>query len=378
MELSDPPVPPVPPPAPKPNRVNWGLFGLAALVGLLGGFTGSSGFLFVMEALDFARPRGVAWVLLALIASIGVHEAGHLIAALAMKMRVFGFSIGPLLVRWLHGETSLELRPKFCAGSVSAIPRARDGWRAQYLTLVAAGPAATLLVALSVTWFLATHRFVSPVQASLPVDFAVINWMLFVLGLFPGDPARPVKNDACQIISLLRDRDAAETIARNIQMLQWATEGIRPKDYPPDEVRQLARMEMNRNESLMRALVIWSWAYDREDFASAEAWQAHALELSVSSTPRLRASILAGCATFDLLHRESPELARERMTLVDRKLLHPDYLRHRMEAVHFVLAGDFEKASQEVAEALAALPAGIPAYETERIVLNRLRERYLS
>jgi hypothetical protein len=86
----------------------------------------------------------VAAALAALAAAVSIHEAGHLIMALACDFEILGGRLGPLRIQQLHGKRKLSFSlSRLFSCSISAAPRTCERWRTRMLLVVVAGPLAT-------------------------------------------------------------------------------------------------------------------------------------------------------------------------------------------------------------------------------------------
>src|SRR5579875_2871020 len=192
-------------------------------------------------AIDITKAAGITSLLAALAVSILLHEAGHFIAALCMDFQVLGWRLGP--VRAARTDERWKIRFSWrglFGGSVSAIPRDNQFWRLRMLTVVAAGPIATLMTGIAA----ANFALGNSVPAGWLGDFVnalmQCNLLLFVLGLIPNNPNAQARNDARLILLLCRRTAEAQQILLYHIATQLQLEGIRPRDYPAELMEQLS------------------------------------------------------------------------------------------------------------------------------------------
>lgn len=225
-----------------PSKVSWNLLATGIGLGLALSLMGPSWVQLLLRSTALNHVDGLIALFTALAASILLHEAGHLTAALMLDFEVLGGSLGPLRAIRLHGAWSLQFSGSLFSGSVIAIPRRKDAtWRTRMLAVVAAGPIATVLTGLGSACLLISFgdsglritRFLSALVE--------LNFFLFVLGLFPNAPASRAKNDARLFYSLLRNTPEAQQILLYHLVTQLQIAGVRPREYPEPIILKLAQ-----------------------------------------------------------------------------------------------------------------------------------------
>src|SRR5579875_3926381 len=75
----------------------------------------------IWGAVKLDSPSDFGVLLAALAASIALHEAGHLAAALLMDFEVLGLCVGPLRATRSYHKWTVEFSGKLFSGSVSAV-----------------------------------------------------------------------------------------------------------------------------------------------------------------------------------------------------------------------------------------------------------------
>lgn len=316
---------------------------------------------------------GLTALFAALGAAIVLHEAGHLIAALLLDFEILGGSLGPFRASRFHGKWTLRVSGKAPAcGSVSAIPRNNALWRARMLVVVAGGPAATLLTGIAASSMLPDHAAHSWASAFLGA-LTQFSFFIFILGLIPNGPKARTRNDANLFLSFWRNTPETEEILLYHLITQMQIAGLRPRDYPEQFMREIAAARGRPEARLLYANTIVLWAIDRDDMATADAWDRRALELSESCEVRFQNLTLARSACFDVLFRADEAAARSKFARVDFATLTPDWFRHRARAVQCLTAGDFSGTLRENRRAESLFPKRLPYYDFEKMLLQRLQ-----
>ncbi len=103
----------------------------------------------VFQTIKLDSIGGISALLAAVAASIVLHEAGHLMAAILVDFEVLGICLGPVRAIRSYGRWTVEFSGKLFAGSISAVARNTDRWRERVLVVVAGGPVATLVSGLA-------------------------------------------------------------------------------------------------------------------------------------------------------------------------------------------------------------------------------------
>lgn len=306
-------------------------------------------------------------------ASIVLHEAGHLIAALLLDFEILGGSLGPFRATRLHGKWTLRFSKRAPAcGSVSAIPRNNHSWRLRMLLVVAAGPAATLLTGIAAWSMLPDHAAHAWASAFLGA-LTQFSFFIFVLGLIPNRPTARTRNDANLFSSLWRNTPEAQEILLYHLITQMQIAGLRPRDYPEHIIHQIAAAQGRPEARLLYANTIVLWAIDGGDVATADAWDRRALELSECCELRLQNLTLAKSACFDVLFRKDLMAGKRKFEEVEFGTVTPDWFRHRAQAAQCIATGNVSGALAEIRRAESLFPKRLPCYEFEKMLLEVLQ-----
>jgi hypothetical protein len=212
----------------------------------------------------------IEWVLFigsltaTLLAVIATHEFGHLIGGRLVGFRFRLLTVGPLRVVRAHGRIRFGLNRNLFryAGVAGSSPDDPTGMRWRMATVLAAGPAASLVaggfaLALMLTetpeamlrdWY---AEFMAARAVAL---FAAGSIAVGVITIMPGgSPGRPT--DGSRIVELLGKGPAAER-ATAILSLNSLALADRPPEEWPDQLIERALEPADGSASELRALLL--------------------------------------------------------------------------------------------------------------------------
>jgi Zn-dependent protease len=353
------------------------LLGVALLFGATLQVAGPVWIRAVFDQVRLDSLAGVAVLLLALAVSIVGHELGHLCAALLLDYEILGVGLGPFRYERQHGQgTALYDGESWFRCSISAVARdTGKRWRLRTIILVAAGPFATLLLMMASAWF----AFHSPAWLSGFWSCCVeVNLFVFVLGLIPNGRFAEVRNDARLLLALGTNSVEARDMLVCQQAIELALCGIRPEDYPPALMLELASFTGRPYTSLMVARRMVEWAIDSDDIATADSWQQYAVRASRRCNAREANRALAESACFDVLFRGDFAAARLKFAEVVFDCLSPASLAERARAARLIAFGLPQRAPAHILRAQYHLPLGIAYHNYERMLLGKLHDLALA
>jgi hypothetical protein len=347
------------------------LLGLAIAGGLVFQVAGPAWALAIFGHVELGTIGGVAALLTALLVSIVAHELGHLCTAILLNYEVVGGALGPLRFERSHRATIFSYTPEDWARCyVSAVPREMGAeWRQRTMAVVAAGPAFTLLLLIiSVCIALTRATWLTPFWSCC----AEVNFLIFVLGLFPNTRFGGPRNDAALFRALYQNAADALDIFTCHRAIQLGLRGIRPEDYPEPLLLELACFNWRPYTNLLVARRMMEWAIDSGDLKLASAWDEHALANSKKCTARERNIALAESACFDVLFRHDRLSAGDKFAAVNFETLFPPSLAERARAARLLACESPSQAPAHILRAQYHLPLGIPYYDYERKLLSQL------
>jgi hypothetical protein len=199
-------------------------------------------------------------LLLADLICVAVHESGHALAGLALRMKIRSFVVGPFQWQLRHGKLEFEFHPSslFASGGRTGFVHAH-GADSRWLDVCtfAGGPLASLCLGLVALWatFTAPGR---PWQRAweLLAFTAVFSLVGFVTNLLPIRPEASY-SDGARIYQLLSggawaDAHRAFSIAGSS-----AFTPLRPKDYDIQAIQRAGRFLTRGRQALFLRLLAY-------------------------------------------------------------------------------------------------------------------------
>ena len=338
-------------PSGGPLVMGWGAVRIVLLLYLLSR---------MMRALNaFARyndlpDAGIATWLLAWVASVFVHELGHLVAAKAVGFRISLFSVGPFALQ----RSDAGWKPRFdltimrrAMGMVSSTPRSSDSLRSNRLFTTAAGPAASLLFALAALRMLLGAPGLAFERFGYGFGVCVILSLLtFVQALLPTRGFHP--SDGSQILTLLRGGPAADRLCGSPSVYDKA---VRPRDWDEAWVAALVAEGQSIQDLVSGYTLAYAHALDAGNIARAGEY----LDRLAEYTDRLPAGQMAGVffemAYFEARHRNNARKAREYLDRAAGLSRADPYAIPRCQAAVLLVEGSYSDAERALEEARSAL-----------------------
>jgi hypothetical protein len=295
-----------------------------------------------------------------------------------MDFEVLGFRVGPLRATQVHGHWTVRPCWGLLGGAVSAIPRSNDWWRARMLTVVAAGPLATLLAGIAAANLFYTSLPFSWLQSFLAA-LTQCSLLLFVLGLIPNRPDAKARNDARLFLLLCRRSTEADELLLFHMATQLQLAGVRPRDYPAELMGQLSLANHPASAMAFYAPAVVNWALDRKENALADAFDARVLDAVLRSPDRSLLNVaLARSAFLDVLVRKDCHAALEKFSRVEIEKAGPEWLIHRLLAAYWLANGNVPECLAEICRARYAFPKRLPYFEFECMLLSQLHQRAMA
>jgi hypothetical protein len=187
---------PTPRPVPAPPIPGDGTVALVNRFIPLAGIAGALGGSYLWS--HFAATHALATIhthaiyiqfLVAVLAVLFLHEAGHALGGILLRMKLIGFVVGPFRWAFDNGAWQFDFRPATLfnfAGGTAVVPTAMDNFRRRKIAQVAAGPIVSLLTG-AIAAFLVLH---APGHAWAPAwrvlsYFATISFVVGLLNFIP-------------------------------------------------------------------------------------------------------------------------------------------------------------------------------------------------
>ena len=246
---------------------------LFAMLGMVAGFFIGKG-LKTLPELTSKVDALLWWDLLLLPLSfllvLAVHEAGHLVGGFRKGMRFLLYIVGPFqLTRTTSGiRFNWIFNLGTFGGLAAATPDPDQPIRPQFLSLIAGGPLASLVLA--VLGF-ALFLLVDDRVGAHAMIIALFSAFIFIVTAFPMR-AGGFMSDGMQFIEVLRGGDAVLERQQLTGLMAQSMAGIRPRDWKAEWLEPAAQAgsgePMRRVAIRMMALLM---AEDRGQTATADA-----------------------------------------------------------------------------------------------------------
>ncbi len=314
-----------------------------------------------------------------LFGAVVLHEAGHLLAAIANDFEVVGVVVGPFRAVRLGTAWKLLLKThRLFEASISAFPRTTENWKQRMMTVVAAGPVSTLVTGLLAA--VALHAFGTGDNwlVWLLRAFTQVSFFIFVLGLVPNHKSLPCQNDAALFRSLWTNHPQAQEIFLYHLVLQQQARGVRPRNYPVGLIQLLAEFQGRTDFMAFFATTIALWAFDSNDNETGNSWDRRALDLCAQGGFQSRNLCTVNSACFDMIYRENPTSARAKLDQLDLRGIVSLQLRYRASAVAHLAGGRVPEALAIIARAGFTLPEHLKKFGVEHLLLTHLHAKALA
>lgn len=310
-------------------------------------------------------------LVLLLIGSVCVHEAGHAAFAAINRLRVDLFAIGPLFWVRLADGWRFVFRPKSFSlawgGRVGCAAVDTEGLSKRIAWMVAGGPLASFALGLlGLAFSLALNGTRSPLLAELAAFTAAINFVSVLENLNPWTSRR---SDGLQLLEIWRGGESLVTEFESAARAHLAFHtGVRFREAVAElDSRQPAPLRAVSDE-----LASYYGALDRGDLSGAKVW------LQRAAQSRTEAPVQPGSdlslwedAWFAATYEDDDSVARGRLTELQRQnqgLPVDPFVTLRAEAALCRAEGRLEKAVSCLEEAHQLLDTCLP---TGWVALNR-------
>ena len=313
-----------------------------------------------------------ALVLLALVATVVVHELGHLIAAQTVGFKFRILTLGP----WSIIATPRGLRHRFSLkvmglvfGQQLSTPPDLTGDDDKFQVYLAGGGVANILTAALalLCWYGFELRGFSAVFFG-----AFAGWSLFlgIINLMPFRTNMGVASDGYNMRALRQNRPEAVRFRALIALMGDAYAGTRPRDWSPQMVATLNENAGSPYETALGLLLAYQHALDRGEAALANAFIPPLIAVHPQIPAAMQSHFGVEIAYHYGLIEPDAELARRFADAVnaakaDAYLLSPSAVHRALAAAAFV-EGKFTQGLEECARGLQLIDEGVT--ELDRVM----------
>ncbi|MEM6673662.1 MAG: hypothetical protein AAF726_12520 [Planctomycetota bacterium] len=316
---------------------------------------------------DRISPIGaIALAAIAVPLPLLLHEVGHALAGALVGFRFVLLAIGPLLVERgprvrLHGDLSLY------GGLAAMAPRDGDDLVRKMAWTTAGGPLASLATTLGGLALFLTRRESVPEASFFGLVLSISALLNFLAVVVPRTTGGFL-SDRGRLQVLLGGGEPARICAASGRLLALELDGVRPRDWPRDELDVLrAANGTSLDELVGRLGFLVPYAEDAGDLAGAQAELDAVLRAYGDLPSSLRAGVLIESAFLAAMARGDGDQARAQLDRAGKAALVEPYLRSRAEAATLQAEGDHESARSTAERGLAELDRATPTGSVQMV-----------
>ncbi|MCW0373196.1 M50 family metallopeptidase [Xanthomonas sacchari] len=233
-------------PSPWLNRLLTGVQGVLLLIGISAMAVGAIALVQGVWAPGMVElPVILLSLPLAGMATVALHECGHVLAARAAGMTVYLIHIGPLQLHARRRGWRMRwrrVRPGHPIGFVLPVPDPSLSLRRQYRLTIVGGPAANLLVA-SIAWLAARCAGVDSNLGAFCVGIGVLNFAVALINLLPVQ-GRSGATDGLQWVNVAQWHEADAPAYVLAELNGWTCQGVTADRLSPSRLDVLARSDL--------------------------------------------------------------------------------------------------------------------------------------
>ncbi len=317
-------------------------------------------------------------VLIGLLITVIVHEAGHATVGMAVGMKLWGFIVGPFQWRVRDGRWRFQVSfKKFFGGATMLVPSDPNQSRAREIAMVAAGPLTGLFfgwIALDLLLHARGQNY-EPIWGLLAV-IVVLAFIAFLGNLIPVNP-EGMYSDGAVIYQLLKGGAWADYHRVVMLSASSVVTSLRPRDFDLETIKRAEHVITHGLQGAVLRLVESDYHLDRSELqeATQSATEAETicLELGANVPPDLRVALVFRAAFL----RRDAQSARDWWSQVEKeKGIHKGSNYWLAKSALFAIEGQTEEAWSawnKANELMKQLPnAG--DYEFDRYRCDLLRQ----
>jgi hypothetical protein len=301
-----------------------------------------------------------ATLLLVFLLDSAVHEAGHLLVSRLMGFRIMRYIVGPLMVKAEGGRVKVRANESWeqYPGSMLAVPKSKRNLRWRDLFVLAAGPVASLALAITAWWLVV--KLAWQVEPSVLAYFRLQMIYSLFSALMNGAPIRSLgkMSDGARIRMLLAGGPGAERWCALKALAGESKSGKRPREWDAECIRQAVGFPDGSFDDQGGNHLAFYWALDRGDVESAGTYMGRLLAISDRKFMAMQPVISADAAFYHAYYRNDPATARgylEQMgDMISRRFR---YMQMRAEAAVLLSEGKADEARGRAREGLASMEA---------------------
>ena len=296
----------------------------------------------------------------AAIIALTVHELGHLVSGLLVGFRFSFLAIGPLLLERTPSNRfrlALNRFPSFFGGAAATYPVDTNVLASRFARVVAGGPIASLILAISAGAGLA---ILSPSVPRLRMELEWLCLISFLIFLGTIIPIRngPFVTDGLRVLRILRRGDHGDRELALITLTGSQFGGIRPRDWDYSLIGLGLQLHDGSIFECQMYLYSYFHALDAGSFDEARNSLHHALDIAPGMPSTLKADCFLEATFFEAAYQRCPAIARQHFASAPKRALGVlECDRLRALAAVAVAERDFRKAKEHIARALLCAPS---------------------
>ncbi|MDX2305737.1 MAG: hypothetical protein NW226_23220 [Microscillaceae bacterium] len=287
--------------------------------GIVGYFGGKMAFISIPDS-----PKMYYWVwipifILVYFITIGIHELGHVLGGLWVRFKFKMYVVGPFM--WKKEDNKLVFlwnkNLNIGGGLALCLPTDDHNLVKRFITFIAGGPAASLLLALAT---LLPYGLLNMHQAQVNFwGFSGSSFMIF-LGLFSSiiflATIIPMHSggfftDGARILNLLGGGNKAKLEVILLQTIAQASAGVRPREIGVHKLEDALKLETNSPFKIYVKGYLYQIYLDLGNVEQAEKYLNAYFEELHKIPGGYQASVILDKAFFEAAYKNNPEEAEE-------------------------------------------------------------------
>lgn len=247
--------------------------------------------------------------LVAFIAAIAVHAAGHLLAGRLTGFEAVRIKIGRFTLR-----DRLESNDVLSLGFIVMRPRSTEQLRRRLAYLVLGGPLLSLVAPLLLETVLRlTQNYAARAYFLLPAGahlFSALSWLLGIGAFLPDIDSSGNFSDGTRLLMLLKNDLRASRVLAMLELQLHLNTQEHPRDWGEDLVARAVAPQDESFDTVAANWLAYLWASERQDLGQATKFLEDALAALGPSPGHLRDRIFLEAAIFQAWYRHNLVKAR--------------------------------------------------------------------
>lgn len=225
--------------------------------------------------LDVSSATLIISLVLSIFLVLLIHELGHVLGGLAFGNQFALLIAGPLKVENENGKLKWGINRNLGAfgGLAMTIPTNTDNFKARRTATVAAGPGASLLLALlalAPVFLLPMQALPSPIRFFL-LCLGFLSLTIFLVTIIPMQSGG-FMSDGAQLLNIYRNNPTASRYEALLRLVAELQQGKRPKDISEEQIERITSLGYDDTFGLSGLNYQYYRAIDRREWEDAEQY----------------------------------------------------------------------------------------------------------